>query len=91
MDYTILNMIACQQTTRHSLRPLRYATRMTHLPERKRERAAAGLCAECLHSRRVESARSSIFFLCELSRTDQRFLKYPRLPVLSCDGFKKKP
>ena len=63
---------------------------MTHLPERGKERAAAGLCAECLHSRRVESARDSIFFLCELSLTDPRFPKYPRLPVLSCEGFKKK-
>jgi len=49
------------------------------------------LCADCLHSRRIESAYGSVFFRCELSFTDPRFPKYPRLPVLSCDGYKKKP
>ena len=51
---------------------------------------APGLCAGCLHSRRIESAHGSIFILCTLSLTDPRFPKYPRLPVLSCDGYKKK-
>jgi hypothetical protein len=50
-----------------------------------------GLCANCLHARRLESARGSVFILCNLSLTDPRFPKYPRLPVLSCDGYKKKP
>jgi hypothetical protein len=49
-----------------------------------------GLCAECAHSRRVESERKSFFILCELSFNDPRFPKYPRLPVLSCKGYKKK-
>lgn len=47
----------------------------------------AGLCPVCLHSRRVESARGSTFMLCELSLTDRRFPKYPRLPVLACPGY----
>jgi GrpB-like predicted nucleotidyltransferase (UPF0157 family) len=47
----------------------------------------AGLCADCVHARRVESARGSVFFLCELSLTDPRFPKYPRLPILSCSGY----
>jgi hypothetical protein len=51
----------------------------------------AGLCADCLHSCRIESAHGSVFILCNLSLTDPRFPKYPRLPVLSCDGYKKKP
>jgi len=50
----------------------------------------AGLCAICLHARRIESPHGSVFYLCELSFTDPRFSKYPRLPVVSCDGFKKK-
>jgi hypothetical protein len=29
-----------------------------------------------------------MFFLCRLSATDPRFPKYPRLPVLRCDGFR---
>lgn len=53
--------------------------------------ANVGLCPACLHSRRVESARGSTFTLCELSRTDDRFPKYPRLPVLSCAGYQSAP
>jgi hypothetical protein len=48
----------------------------------------AGLCVNCVHARQVDSARGSSFLLCELSRTDPRFPKYPRLPVLSCAGYK---
>jgi len=51
---------------------------------------AASLCANCVHARRIESGRGSVFILCELSHTDPRFPKYPRLPVLSCEGYKKK-
>ncbi len=54
-------------------------------------RTAAGLCADCGHARRIESARGSAFILCNLSNRDPRFPKYPRLPVLSCDGYSKKP
>ena len=56
-----------------------------------RDSRRAGLCGDCVHSREVESARGSTFILCNLSLTDPRFPKYPRLPVLSCDGYKKKP
>jgi hypothetical protein len=47
----------------------------------------AGLCADCLHARRIESPRGSVFILCQLSATDPRFPKYPRLPVLQCSGY----
>jgi hypothetical protein len=50
----------------------------------------AGLCATCLHSRRIESPHGSVFYLCELSFSDSRFPKYPRLPVISCKGFKER-
>jgi hypothetical protein len=49
-----------------------------------------GLCGDCYHARRLESDRGSVFWLCELSRTDDRFQKYPRLPVLSCPGYDRK-
>ncbi|PYT38444.1 MAG: hypothetical protein DMG45_23750 [Acidobacteria bacterium] len=54
------------------------------------ENTQAGLCGDCVHSREVESARGSTFILCNLSLTDPRFPKYPRLPVLSCDGYKER-
>ena len=52
--------------------------------------ANPGLCAPCVHARRVESGRGSVFLLCELSRTDRRFPKYPRLPVVTCPGHQKR-
>jgi hypothetical protein len=46
-----------------------------------------GLCADCMHARKIESSKGSQFLLCELSKTDPRFPKYPPLPVLSCAGY----
>jgi GrpB-like predicted nucleotidyltransferase (UPF0157 family) len=60
---------------------------MSEKQDAEEQRSALGLCADCLHARRVESVRSSVFFLCELSLTDPRFPKYPRLPVVSCSGY----
>ena len=48
---------------------------------------APGLCGACAHARSIITARGSRFYLCELSRTDPRFPRYPRLPVLRCPGF----
>jgi hypothetical protein len=48
----------------------------------------AGLCASCAHTQVVETARRSVFFLCRLSVTDPRFSRYPRLPVVSCPGYR---
>jgi hypothetical protein len=49
-----------------------------------------GLCASCAWARRVAGARS-IFWLCERSRTDPRFPRYPRLPVVGCRGYTSSP
>ncbi|HEY7650814.1 MAG TPA: hypothetical protein VID04_17595 [Methylomirabilota bacterium] len=49
--------------------------------------ASTGLCETCRHARPVTSARGSTFWRCALSDQDSRFPKYPRLPVLTCDGF----
>ena len=51
--------------------------------------ASAGLCTSCLHAQAVPSARGSTFLLCELSRTDPRFPRYPRLPVVACAGYER--
>jgi glutamate N-acetyltransferase/amino-acid N-acetyltransferase len=47
---------------------------------------SVGLCLRCRHSRTVKTRRS-LFWLCELSKTDARFPKYPRLPVVQCAGY----
>jgi len=49
--------------------------------------AQPGLCADCVHARRIESDRGSVFYMCQLALADSRFKKYPRLPVLSCPGY----
>jgi hypothetical protein len=50
----------------------------------------AGLCDRCVHAEIITSDRGSRFYLCKLSKTDRRFPKYPRLPVLQCEGFTKR-
>ena len=50
----------------------------------------AGLCGDCVHARRIESERGSVFWMCQLSATNPNFAKYPRLPVLSCAGYSHK-
>jgi len=57
---------------------------MTSMPESV---TPAGLCASCRHAREVVSGKRSRFVLCELSRTDRRFPRYPPLPVLACAGY----
>jgi hypothetical protein len=47
----------------------------------------AGLCGNCQHAGRIESDKGSVFVRCELSLVDPNFAKYPRLPVLVCDGY----
>jgi hypothetical protein len=34
-------------------------------------------------------ASDAVFYVCELSKVDQHFTKYPRLPVLSCSEYEE--
>jgi hypothetical protein len=45
------------------------------------------LCVDCVHSRVIDNARGSRFYLCRLSERDARFPRYPPLPVVSCAGY----
>lgn len=67
-------------------RELLYHSCVAGAAEDSQDRAYAGLCAGCVHARRIQSARRSFFYLCERSATDPRFPKYPRLPVVACPG-----
>jgi hypothetical protein len=49
----------------------------------------AGLCDTCKHQRIVKNTRGSRFSLCERSKTEPEFPRYPRLPVLECRGYEK--
>src|SRR6185436_16399658 len=49
----------------------------------------AGLCDTCAHQKIVRSGRGSVFSMCLRHRTDDRFPKYPRIPVERCPGYEK--
>jgi hypothetical protein len=53
-------------------------------------RIVAGLCETCAHAKVIENDRGSTFYLCERSKTDARFPRYPRLPVVACIGYDEK-
>jgi hypothetical protein len=57
--------------------------------ESNRDTDQLGLCADCKFAQHITSSRGSAFLLCGLSKTDPRFPKYPRLPVLSCTGYRQ--
>jgi hypothetical protein len=67
-----------------------YSRRVGTPDEAKWERARAGLCADCVHARRIESDRGSKFYLCELAAVDPAYRKYPALPVIRCPGYQAK-
>ena len=46
-----------------------------------------GLCLHCRHARVVRSRTDQDYYRCGRSDHDGRYSKYPRLPVLSCDGY----
>jgi hypothetical protein len=50
------------------------------------ELAKVGLCTRCKQAKRVVSSKNSTFWLCQRSRIDERYSKYPRLPVVRCAG-----
>jgi hypothetical protein len=54
-------------------------------------RPHAGLCDTCRHQRLVPNTRGSTFSLCERSRNDPAFPRYPRLPVTRCAGYDPRP
>ena len=51
---------------------------------------AAGLCDTCAHQRVVRNTRGSVFSLCERSRSDPAYPRYPRLPVRACPGYERR-
>jgi hypothetical protein len=63
---------------------------MTENNETLRNSSRVGLCADCLYAQQIESMRGSMFYLCERSASDQRFQKYPSLPVTQCFGHQVK-
>jgi len=52
---------------------------------------SVGLCRNCQFVRIVETTRGTAFYLCERSREDRRFAKYPTLPKVACEGYVPDP
>jgi hypothetical protein len=50
----------------------------------------AGLCDSCRHQRVIRNTRGSSFSLCERSRTEPEYPRYPRIPVGSCPGYERR-
>ena len=50
----------------------------------------AGLCDSCVHQKLIQTGRGSVFSMCLRSKTDERFPKYPRIPVERCPGYEPK-
>lgn len=50
-----------------------------------------GLCSVCRHARVQKSAKGSRFWRCLRTETDDRFVRYPRLPVVECVGYEEPP
>jgi hypothetical protein len=48
-----------------------------------------GLCRTCRWMRPVTNRRGSAFCRCARAETDPRFVRYPPLPVLRCEGYEK--
>lgn len=44
------------------------------------------LCETCAHLREIVTPRGSRFLLCQRSIAEPRFPRYPRQPVMRCDG-----
>jgi hypothetical protein len=49
-------------------------------------RDRAGLCGSCTHAIVRPTNRGTVYLRCGLAATDSRFPRYPRLPVLRCEG-----
>ncbi|HVA65562.1 MAG TPA: hypothetical protein VNK24_01395 [Elusimicrobiota bacterium] len=49
--------------------------------------ARVGLCASCVHAKRLTTKGGSAVFQCGLAASDPRFVRYPRLPMASCAGY----
>ena len=45
------------------------------------------LCESCTSMREVVTPRGSRFLLCQLSKTDPQYPKYPPQPVVRCPGY----
>ena len=51
--------------------------------------AAPGLCASCVHAKLNATNRGTAYLRCTRAAWDSRLTRYPRLPVLECEGYER--
>jgi hypothetical protein len=49
--------------------------------------ADPGCCATCLHAKLTATRRGTAYLRCLRAEWDDRFARYPPLPVRDCPGF----
>jgi hypothetical protein len=54
------------------------------------QRPPAGLCDSCRHQKLIRTGRGSEFSMCLRSKDDDRYPKYPRVPVARCPGHERR-
>ena len=53
-------------------------------------RQPAGMCDSCRHQKLIRTGRGSVFSMCERSKAEPGYPKYPRVPVLACAGYERR-
>ena len=48
------------------------------------------MCDSCRHQKLIRTGRGSVFSMCERSKREPAYPKYPRLPVLACPGYERR-
>jgi hypothetical protein len=51
--------------------------------------ADPGLCRACQHAKLNETRRGTTYLRCTRAEWDSRLPRYPRLPVVECEGFEQ--
>ncbi|MBM3958407.1 MAG: hypothetical protein FJ314_01360 [SAR202 cluster bacterium] len=49
------------------------------------------MCGTCAFARRIVSGKGAHFIMCGLARVDAAYVRYPRLPVRQCAGYRPIP
>jgi hypothetical protein len=53
--------------------------------------ADPGLCRACQHPKLNQTRRGTTYLRCTRAEWDSTLPRYPRLPVIECAGFDRKP
>ena len=87
VKYVIYRSLACQVTLFSLPAPGQVWYAVLRMTQETSANLQIGLCDDCQHTKEVVSGKGSRFFYCRRSETDERYAKYPALPVRRCGGY----